>query len=500
VPRLLPLVVALVLAAGPAFGGDRPAEDPDATVFLRAGRRGEPAPSKEAVGDLVVLSEVAEDDPWFAAVRALGVTAREVVPFRPDAPAKAFERLSVLRPGRVLVLIRPESLDVDVHFEILERASRLDDDPFVDFAFGYLTGASPEEAVRFAQGIAAARGKPFPRTILSFGPSSQAAPLGSEAPHGWARGMKERRLAHAEGATDVAEALAKVDGVGVYEAWGHGMPDRVSDGLTGAQIRASGLDLHPALYFSGPCYCGVTGRWFGWERGRMAEQKVAPRESFLLALLGARVTGAFAGLDPDRGETCHHELEHLLLTGEPLGLAAKTSYDDAALAYRRPELALPRHAGGGSPFRDIHDQMISGTACRALFGDPTLAPYEAAGDDPFRVETETTKDGLVVTWKGDGRTIGRWWGPVDVCRADGGWTHRLRFRFDVPAELAAKVRTFEVQSVTKDGKPLPFRYPTAAVERWGDVVRLHVLVVFPPDAKDRALWNGRSFEARLRFR
>ena len=65
------------------------------------------------------------------------------------------------------------------------------------------------------------------------------------------------------GSVLVPKLLAAAKGTGVLSAWGHGMPDGVAHGMSGQMLRASGLDLHPALYFSGPCYCGVTGRWFG---------------------------------------------------------------------------------------------------------------------------------------------------------------------------------------------------------------------------------------------
>jgi hypothetical protein len=388
---------------------------------------------------------------------------------------------------------------VNFHFEFLERASRLDSDPFVDFSFGYLTGATAEEAVAFAEGIRAAMKRKPAKSILEFGPSSQPHPLTGGTRHKYADGFTSRRLAHENDEGDVPKLLSAAKGIGVLSAWGHGMPDGVAQGMSGEKLRASGLDLHPALYFSGPCYCGVTGRWFRESGGSVTEETIAPEKSFLLALINARVTAAFTGLDPDRGETNHHELDHVLITGEPVGMASKSTYDDVVVAYRRPELKLPRYVPGkGRPYRDIHDNMISGSACRALFGDPRYRPFAKAGEDPFRVRHEWTKKGLVVTWKG-GANLGKTWMPVDINRAGGSWTHRLRFRFELPLDKASKLTKFKVLAVTKDGKDLPYVYPTAALETWGGKLVVHVLIVFPVNPKDRALWKGREYVAKLRF-
>ena len=499
--RAIPLLLLLsLLPAVPAAADDRAAEKADAVVFLPGAGKDGGAPSKEGAAEVVVLSEVAETDPWYAAVKAPqppAVTAGGTC--RAGRRAPAFRRLGELRPGFVVVLVRPDTLDVNLHWEILERASRLDDDPFVDFAFGYVTGATPEEAAAFAAGIAAARRGGIPRTILEFGPTDRPHPVTAGGAHPWAAGFRERRLGHASNDPRVAATLAGLEGVGILQAWGHGIPDRVDEGLTGAEIRAAGLDLSSTLYVSGPCWAGVTGRWFDTSKGGVRAEKVAPEASFLLALLKARSAGVLAGMDPDRGESAHHELEHLLSTGEPLGLVAKSTWDDAVLAYRRERLVLPRYQEGrGRPFRDIHDQMISGGACRALFGDPSWAPFEAAGPEFYAVGTERTKEGLLVTWRHEG-SLGSRWSPVDVFRASGGWTHRIRFRFNLPLEEARRLRRFSVVAVTKDGKPLPFLYPTAAVETWGGAARVHGMVVFPrPEGQGPSVFSGgKVLEARF---
>jgi hypothetical protein len=495
-------LAATTIAATPALAKDKNAERPDEVVLLRKlPKDGEGAPSAQNANRLVVLSAVDEVDRYFAVVQLLlDRGAAEVIPFDPAKPKGAFKSLTELRPGFVAIVIRPEDLDVNVHFDLLERAARLDADPFMDFAFGYFTGATAEEALTFAKATGeVARTKPA-KTILEFGPSTKPVPMTRPVAHTWAKGFKTRRLAHPNDAGNVAQLLGDAKDCGILSAWGHGMPDGVVDGLSGASLRASGLDLFPAVYFSGPCYCGVPSRWFDTSTGAVREKRTAPEDSFLLALLKARVSAAFAGLDPDRGETSEHELEHVLATGEPLGMASKATYDECVLAYRRGELILPRYARGrGRPYRDIHDEMISGGACRALFGDPTSRPFEKAGDDPFPVTLTETKKGLEVVWKRSGR-IGNYWAPVDVYRARGGWTHRIRFRFELPLERANGLKRFRVLSVTKDGKDLDYEWPTAALEVWGGRLRVHGMIVFPRDDKDRALWNGQEFEARFLFR
>ncbi|MHC4953598.1 MAG: hypothetical protein ACYTGZ_06890 [Planctomycetota bacterium] len=491
-----------LLSIGIAFGADK-AEDADAVIFLGPLKSGDGAPSAEGVARRVVVTNVADDPAWkgvFDVLKARGYET--IIPFKGAKVGPAFRELRKIRPGLVTVVVPHDTLDVNWHFDFLERAARLDADPFVDFAFGYITGATPAEAVAFARGIAAADGKrsEFPQTIVEFGPVQKPYGPTSPQPHKIAKGWKTRGYWHAKDAQDVAAQLSKLKGVGIYRAGGHGWPTGVDEGLSGRALRDSGLRIHPALYFSGPCYCGVTTRWFRTAQRRIKEEEIAPEDSFLLSLIRAGATGIFAGLDPDRGETNEHELEHLLVTGDPLGFASKATYDEAVVSYRRPELKLPRYRDGkGWPFRDIHDQMISGAACRALFGDPSFQPVQKAANDPFEASTNRTKKGLEVTWR-RGSDVGKYWAPVDVMRGTGGWTHRIRIRIALPIEEARKIRGFRVLHVTKDGNDVPYAYATAAVEEWAGEGRVHMLVVFPRTSNDRVLWGGKKYEAKLLLR
>lgn len=473
-------------------------EDPQETVFIPLLDSEDGAPSREGLDLYVILTDLIETDPYWDVVEFLKTQgASEVIQFRHEAMDRAFQRLAELKPGFVAVAVRPDLLDVNFHFDFLERASRLDKDPFVDFAFGYVTGATPLEAFEFVEGIAAAKRMKIPKTILEFGPTEK--PYDSRNPHKWAKGFYVQRFGHEEKGADVIARLKKLTKTGILKAWGHGEPDGVTNGLKGKEIRKSGLDLHPALYFSGPCWCGVPSGWYTLEGGGVKRKVVDPMDSFLLALIKAKASAVFAGIDPDRGETNHHECEYLLVTGDPVGMASKSTYDEVVVAYRRPRLQLPQYEEGkGKPHRDIADTMISGGACRALFGDPTFRPFGKAGDDPFRVKTKWSKKGLEVLWKGDSN-LGKYWSPVDIFRAEGRWTHRIRFRIEQPLDRAREIRGFRVLSVTKDGKEVPYVFPSAAVESWGGKARIHGMVVFPGNEKDRVLWGGKEYKARFLF-
>jgi hypothetical protein len=489
---------------GPSRAIDAKAEDPKATVFVPdACGADEGAPPKASLGKLVVLTDLGEGDPYRPVLDLLrqGKRPAAVVSFPAGKIAAAKDELSRLLPEFVLVVTHPERIDVNLHFELIETAASLDADPFVDFAFGYVTGATPDEALAFGRRILAmgAKAGALPKSVVEFGPASSGkTEFVPTHPHRVAKGFKESCLWHGP----VADLLAKKEmlrGAGIVRAGGHGEPHRIVDGLTGEDLRKHKIDFAPALYFSGPCYCGVTGPWFDASQGVPKRVVVEPMKSFALATIACGVTALFAGLDPDRGETCSQELEHLVLHGDALGHASKETYDGAALALRRPEPRLFRYSDGGArPQRNLADTMIGGGASRALFGDPTFLPFAQSADPPCAVKQKDGAKALEVSWSSE-RGPTDWWSCVDVYRCDGGWTHRVAFREKIPVETARKLKTFSVaRLVAKDG-PLEGRFATAMVERWGGKAFLHVYVVFPPAGQENVFFVKRDFEARFLF-
>ena len=501
------LLASLAPSASAQSTKGTPPKDPrvdDGVVFVpdRVGE-GEGAPPAKNLGKLVILTDLAQSDPWYALVTRLAQArkAAAVISFPSGRPAQARGELLRELPEFALVVTKPDHLDVNFHFELLETLAALDADPFVDVAFGYVTGATLDEAKRFVERIVALEAKrdALPPKLVEFGPTAAAAstfngPIADPVAKGW-----QRWNAYHKKVDEIVARKDLLQGVGLLHAGGHGMPDGIDDGLKGRDLRSLKLDLAPALYFSGPCYCGVTSGWFAAAASGIERRVVAPEESFALAAVAQGVSALFAGFDPDRGETCAQEVDHLLVHGDALGNAAKESYDGVVVARREEKLSLYRYVEGKPPpQRDLVDTMTGGGACRALFGDPTWRPVAACAKPVFEVQKRDTPKELELSWSAQKPDLTQWTAN-DVYHCDGGWTHRIAFTVEIPVATARALKRFEVRKLTAHDQPLEHHFATAMVERHGGKALLHVYLVFPPRGDKNVFFVEHDFEARFVF-
>ncbi len=480
--RLALLLFATMTATAAAV--DAQAEDPKAVVFVPDScGSSEGAPPKENLGTLVLLTDLSQQDDYYPVLELLQERKKPIatVRFPKGQIGQARKQLRKHLPEFVLVVTRPERIDANLHFELLEMAASLDKDPFVDFTIGYVTGATAAEALAFAKRFLKIGKKKnaLPKSLFDFGPSknktlSEGGPTG----HKLAKGWKQTWLYHGS-AQEMLKRVDRLAGHGFLHAGGHGEPERIIDGLTGRQLRAQKFDLSPAIYFSGPCYCGVTRNWYQFQAGGIKQLQADPMSSFALAVLASGVTALFAGLDPDRLEQSSQEMEHLWIHGDALGHAIKETYDGTTVALRRPEYELFRYKPGGpKPQKTLSMTMIGGGASRVLYGDPTFVPFPSSAKPTFPVRVRDGRKSLSVVWEARQKPSG--WLAVDVYRCKGQWTNRIALREKIPLKTARALKSFAVKELTSKKGPLPGRYPTAMVERWGGNAYLHVYVVFEP--------------------
>src|SRR5688572_23793871 len=114
----------------------------------------------QAPGPCVVLTNVAPDGPFAPVVQRALTFADCKEPVRFSRPADALARLRELAPATALVVVPPDTLDVNLAYDLLEVASRVDDDPFLDFGFGFITGRTPAAALAFLTATEAVRADP----------------------------------------------------------------------------------------------------------------------------------------------------------------------------------------------------------------------------------------------------------------------------------------------------------------------------------------------------
>lgn len=124
--------------------------------------------------DYCVVSFVEESDPFYEAARELERSRdARIVLARADELDSLLTELRALRPRYVAVVIRPNMLDENVVRRFMKLATRLDDDPFLDFAYGFITGDSAEVAVALARAgtrVEQQRKKPGVAMIAVAGP------------------------------------------------------------------------------------------------------------------------------------------------------------------------------------------------------------------------------------------------------------------------------------------------------------------------------------------
>jgi hypothetical protein len=327
------------------------------------------------------------------------------------------------------------------------------------------------------------------KVIDNLGPNTQAGKRdfyqtpGSFFLPSFAVRMGVETISHGAEAFD-ERRLNSMKAAGILHFGGHGHPDRVDDGLIGAQAKQ--LELAPCVVFNGACYTGVTGSWFEpWTSdGKVAERSVAKDDCFCLNLLANHTVAYLAALHPDHGIPVYQEMEYLAHDGASLGEVMKHTHDGVILGAGGKLPAFAALAEGSpSPQWTPSEVMLIGTAARVLFGDPALVIGERFTGPPFDVTLAEQEGALRVTASVANLELKSTFTDTyhaDLAWNENGFNDRALISVDLPQGWT-NVAGVEVVSVEAKQKPLRFRLVGYGVERDGDRSRLHVQVDVPTE-------------------
>ena len=201
---------------------------------------------------------------------------------------------------------------MDFLHQILARSTALDDDPFPDFEYAFVTGRDGPAAARFVERTLAARQRDYGRSVRLFGtwegdrlpPARMLSALKAMKADG------EFKLVHtkADGPARAAAAKDAVAGGRGKDAllfFSHGYPDEMAGCFRAKKHLRSWKATYPAQSWSTALLlpAPLAGRWLGPGPLSQAVRSRGPAQDNLvaLALLDSPGHGLVAGIDAWRG-------------------------------------------------------------------------------------------------------------------------------------------------------------------------------------------------------
>jgi hypothetical protein len=363
----------------------------------------------------LVVSLVDESSEFLAAAKMLAERHdAKIVNAVPEIDDELLTELQRLRPTTVAFVVHPNDLDINLVQKIMVLSTRIDADPFVDFAYGFITGRSGEAAVRLVKASEKTPGESEP-AITMFGVGSAQMGKSSVQKAAWPlRGATIPLTSfYSSGDSDesrdekfVSEAMAKISKPPILLLASHGYPNGLVGGPKASDLR--GVDLSGSVVLNIACYNGVTCTWYvdDWGTMKVAKKSVTPEESLCLQIIDSGVAGYVAWTCPrPAGPTMMGEAMLVASTGQSLGELRRSDANSVVLAHllsgesavKADPMVEGTELKGGQSAGQVVRKMSTGGV---LIGDPAFIPFSEKPDtDPRMVEVTEKPDGLVVNAK-----------------------------------------------------------------------------------------------------
>ncbi len=371
-----------------------------ALVFLMCSTQ---SPMACANDSYVVFVDPGEDDQYLPAARAMAALHdAQIKPFDPHNLDPTLGELRESPPKFVVFVLPPEKIDVDLCHEILAIAAQVDEDPFVDFEYGFITGRNGEAARRYVQRIAAAQKRRLGNRAAMFAswegtfappktPLSAFRAMGFEADDYYVK----TRDKEAKRRKETKEALACLRERSALSFFSHGYPDEMGSCFRADDLRKWKVDLSPAILVNCACWNGAPGRWYApGPRGPVDRGIVDPDASVALQILDSGVSGYIAGVDPWHGPLAMQVFCMIVDDGLRLGEATKRMFDRLAIAFLPGPVAFQPTLENKSRFsgEGANNRRHNG-AGMIFYGDPAWAPFSGNAKRLMPTKLAYDKDG-----------------------------------------------------------------------------------------------------------
>lgn len=334
-----------------------------------------------------------ESDPYLQAVNALATlrNTQNILSLKNHGLGQLRKHLRKTAPDYVAFVVRPERIEDNFVGKIFQIMTSLDDDPYIDCPYGYITGANALDALRLIANTAEAEKNPerIPKKFVAIAHTfaeNDLAPFASQECERYkAYGYVTAAINPVDNSRewlDKADSeIQKLNGASLVFLAGHGMGD-MSCAIEGHKFGQ--VKLSSAIIVNGTCHSAVTklrndSKDFRWT---IKTSRIDPAESVPLNFIKAGAIGQFASTASSSWSNVVYTTERFFKQGKSLGQALQESLNDKIRSAQIEKVNIitfrngkksPQALGG-----DENPGGIQSISRVILIGDPAYRPFPKA--------------------------------------------------------------------------------------------------------------------------
>ncbi len=354
----------------------------------------------------VVVTDAGGKDPYQVVVKELAKLRKPaaIIDLTVRGLEGVFRELRNLQPDYVAFVVHPTRIEDNFVGAVFEGLTALDDDPYLDCAYGYITGASAADARKLVRNTAAAEAKPqeIPKKFVAIAHTfaqNDLYPFAvQEAQRYAAYGYETAKINPIDNSaawqSKADREIQKLNGASLVFLAGHGMGD-TSCAIPGSAFGR--VRLHAAIVVNGTCHSAVTSvRHDSRDRFWTIETKpIDPKKSVCLNLIAAGAIGQFASTASSSWQNVAFAIPKFFTEGRSQGQALQESLNDKIRAANIKKIEIiPFRDGEKSPQALGEDKDPGGLQSFArvvLIGDPAYRPF-AERPTPVAAEKRPESD------------------------------------------------------------------------------------------------------------